>query len=60
MQVPEPDLGSVAPSVVARNCRAEPLDPASPVARYRSVYFDILSDGSEAVTADVETETPCP
>ncbi len=60
LQAPGPVLVTSPVSVIGQNCRAEPMTSTGGVVKYRSVYFNVLSDGSESVTADVETEVPCP
>ena len=56
--VPAVDVASTMLTVVGRNCRAEQLDASGTA--YRSTYFDVMSDGSERVTTEGQTEVPCP
>ena len=59
-----PVVPTVAPgpsgvSIVGQNCRATPVSPDGS-GPFVSTYYDIMSDGSEEVTAQVQTPVPCP
>jgi len=45
--------------VVGTNCKAESFLAPDGRVRYRSTYYDILSDGSEIMRSVSETEKPC-
>ena len=46
--------------MVGTNCRAEVITAPNGAKRYKSIYLNVYSDGSEQVLNVVETETPCP
>lgn len=60
-----PAVSSMSPITVREyhvgtTCRAENISGNDGAVRYKSSYFNILSDGSEQVQNVVETESPCP
>ena len=60
-----PEVGNLTPvdstvMMVGTNCRAEVITAPNGAKRYKSIYLNVYSDGSEQVLNVVETETPCP